>query len=345
MRHTCFRFRAARSGAVALLAAASLAPAATRPRYGGTLRVELRESMETPDPPQTGLLAEPARAFHIERWEPGRRAVWAADDEADGGRPFLDGIEINLGRPLREQALDLELGKADLIEVGPNEARRPRRTLSSAPVRLLALVFDPRVANAGAREALALAIDRVAIHSALLQRQGEIAGSLLPQWLSGYAFLFPAAQDLERARSLAASLPAGARTLSLAYDAAEPLARPIAERIAVNARDAGLLVSVSAQNRHADVRLEQVRIDSLDPAVALAGMAAALGLGEPAKSADPEALYSAERGLLDGRRAVPLFHLPDVYGAGPRVRTWFSPGVGKLGEWRLENVWLERTLP
>jgi ABC-type oligopeptide transport system substrate-binding subunit len=301
--------------------------------------------METPDPPQTGFLAEPARAFRIERWEPGRRAVWAADDNAAGGRPFLDGIEINLARPLREQALDLELGKADLVEVGPNEARRQRRTWASAPVRLVALVFDPRIADVGVRAALALAIDRGAIHSVLLQRQGETAGALLPQWLSGYAFLFPAAQNLPLARSLAAPLAAGTKSLSLTYDAAEPLARSIAERIAVNARDAGLLVAVSPQNRYADVRLVEVRIDAAEPARALARVAAALGLGEPAKGAGPEALYAAERALLEGYRVVPLFHLPEVYGAGPRVRTWLEPAIGELGEWRLENLWLERTGP
>ena len=344
MPRTCSRSRAARSAALLLLAAGP-GLCATRPRYGGVLRVEVRETVESPDPPETGVLAEPASAFRIERWEAGRGAMWAAADDAAGGRPFLDGVEIRLARPLREQALDLELGKADLVEAGPNEARRLRRTWSSAPVRLLALAFDARVTDGGVRAALALAIDRAAIQSVLLQRQGEIAGSLLPQWLSGYAFLFPAGQDLAHARSLAAPLPAAARSLTLGYDPAEPLARPIAERIAVNARDAGLLVAVAPQTRNADVRLAQVRIDTAEPARALAHVAAALGLGEPSPGAGPESLYSSERALLDGYRVIPLFHLPDVYGIGPRVRAWPAPGIGPLGEWRLENLWLEATQP
>jgi len=344
MQRTCFPSRAARSAALLLLAAGQ-GLCATRPRYGGVLRVEVRESVETPDPPETGVLAEPARAFRIERWEPGRGAVWAANDDAAGGRPFLDGVEIHVARPVRDQALDLELGKADLVEAGPNEARRLRRTWSSAPVRLVALVFDSRVTDGGVRAALALAIDRAAIHSVLLQRQGEIAGSLLPQWLSGYAFLFPAVQDLGRARGLAAPLAAAARSLTLGYDPAEPLARPIAERIAVNARDAGLLIAVSPQTRNTDVRLAQVRIDAAEPGTALARVAAALGLGEPTPGAGPEALYAAERALLDGYRVIPLFHLPDVYGVGPRVHAWPAPGIGQLGEWRLENLWLESTQP
>jgi len=42
-------------------------------------------------------------------------------------------------------------------------------------VTLLALVFDP-AADARLREALALSIDRAAIQSVLLQKQGEARG-------------------------------------------------------------------------------------------------------------------------------------------------------------------------
>ena len=208
------------------------------PQYGGTLRVEVRQNWETADPPP--LLGA---GFTIARWEAGRLAVYEADENAAGGRPFLDGVEILLGRSLRDQASDLDLGKADVVELGPNELRRQpagRRVWSSSPVRVLALVFSPRFDDARVREALALAVDRSAIHSVLLQRQGEVSGALLPQWLSGYAFLFPAAADLGRARQLAP----GARPITLGVS--DAAARPIAERIALNARDAGLAVSVTA---------------------------------------------------------------------------------------------------
>src|ERR1035438_7669509 len=244
-----------REGAVAslilLLAAALLhpaaAPAATRPQYGGTLRVEARQSAETPDPP--ALLGG---GFSIARWEAGRLAVYEGDENASGGRPFLERVEILLGRALRDQAGDLDLGKADVVELGPNELRRlpaGRRVWSSSPVRVLALVFAPRFEDARLREALALAVDRSAIHTVLLQRQGDISGALLPQWLSGYAFLFPAAADLGRARQLAS----GARPITLGVS--DAAARPIAERIVLNARDAGLAVSVTPQAANADVVL------------------------------------------------------------------------------------------
>ena len=306
--------------------------AATRPQYGGTLRVEIRAAYEGADPP--ALLAN---GFTVARWESGRRAVYEA---AEPVRPFLDAVEISVGRSLRDQANDLELGRADIVELGPAELRRlpaGRKVWTSSPVRVLALVFNPHFDGARVREALALAVDRSAIHGVLLGRQGEITGALLPQWLSGYAFLFPTAPDLGRARQLAVN----ARPLTLA--AADPAYRAIAERIAVNARDAGLRVTVVPQPESADVRLVEVRVGSTDPARALAGLAASLGLPDAASASSPEQLYTAERALLDGYRVIPLIHLPDVYGVGPSVRG--GPGITPLGEWRFENLWLETSRP
>jgi len=323
------------SGVALLGILAATASGATRPQYGGTLRVEVRRSAETPDPPP--FLTQ---GFTIVRWEAGRRAVYEADENAPGGRPFLDGVEITLGRSLKDQSNDLELGRADVVELGPAEFRRQaagRKIWSSSPVRVLALVFAPRFDDARVREALALAVDRSAIHAVLLQRQGEISGALVPQWISGYAFLFPTTTDLRRAGMLAA----GARPITLGVS--DPAMRAIAERIAVNARDAGLRVSVTAQPENADVRLVEVRVASADPWRALAGLAASLGLPEPARCDSPELCYAAERALLEGFRVIPLIHLPDVYGVAPAVRG--PAGVTPLGEWRFENLWLEGGRP
>jgi ABC-type oligopeptide transport system substrate-binding subunit len=312
---------------------------ATRPQYGGTLRVEVRQNWETADPPPLV-----GAGFTIARWDAGRRAVYEADENAVGGRPFLDGVEILLGRALRDQASDLDLGKADVVELGPNELRRQpagRRVWSSSPVRVLALVFSPRFDDVRAREALALAVDRSAIHSVLLQRQGEASGALLPQWLSGYAFLFPATADLARARQLAG----GARAITLGVS--DAAARPIAERIALNARDAGLSISVTPQPANADVVLVELRITATDPLKALAEIAAALGSPIAQRdlppNASPEQMYAAERSLLEGFRVIPLIHLPDIYGVSPRVKG--GPGITPSREWRFENLWLEGARP
>ncbi len=306
--------------------------------------MEMRQSIETADPPQFGNLADLTRGFAIAQWEGGHRAVYSADPGAAGGRPFLDGIEIQMGRPVHDQSIALGLGKADVVEFDPSDPQRGasnHKVWSSLPVRVLVLRFSPRVEDARVREALALAVDRASIHGVMLQRQGEITGALLPQWISGEAFLFPASTDVAKARSLVAGLPAAARTFSLG--AADPANRRIADRIALNARDAGLTVTAAPPGSPGDVRLLEVRIPSADPSAALTGLASALGLTAPARIDSPETLYAAERALLEGYRVVPLFHLPDVYGVNPRVKG--APGITPLGEWRFENLWVESGRP
>jgi len=84
-------------------------------------------------------------------------------------------------------------------------AQRGVRITSSDPIDLFALRMDmarPAVQDARFREAVSAAIDRASIADVVLQRQGVQAGSLLPNWLSGYAFLFPSAMNLPRSKQL-----------------------------------------------------------------------------------------------------------------------------------------------
>ena len=278
--------------------------------------------------------------FRVTQWEPERRAVLSANEDYWDGRPFLDAIAVQMGRTPQQQILDLELGRADLVELSPGDVRRASqggmKVWSSAPVTLLALVFDPG-ADARLREALALSIDRAAIQSVLLQKQGEPAGGLLPGWLSGYAFLFRTA----RVRQQVAS----ASELTLGFNGGDALARSIADRIAVNAREAGIRLLVSPQAAKPDVRLVRARIRSVEPGAALAGLASSLGLGELPALPDAEACYAAERALVDDFRVIPLVHLPELYASRTAVRTWQTPGLLKTGGWRLEDVWLAAEHP
>jgi ABC-type transport system substrate-binding protein len=289
--------------------------------------------------------------FRLASWEPGRRATLAASADYWGGRAFVDAIELQMGRGLREQLVDLEIGKTDIAELGPAELRRAaehgRAVWSSAPLHLIALVFAPgHAADPRLREALALSIDRAAMHSVLLQKQGEITAALLPQWLSGYAFAFPTAPDPARARGLTAELPASARVLALSYDPAIPAGRAICERVAVNARDAGLTVQVAPQNAKADLNLVEVRLPSLNAVRALVDIGPSIGLEalQPV-GPTPEALYESERRLLEDFRAIPLFQLPDLYGAAGRVHVFQPPAITRMGDWRFENIWLSGAAP
>jgi ABC-type transport system substrate-binding protein len=287
--------------------------------------------------------------FRIGEWQPGRRALLTANEEYWGGRPFLDSIELQMFRAYRDQSIDLELGKADVVELSIDDARRVAqrgiRTWSSAPSELMALVFEhgrPAAEDSRAREAVARSIDRDAIHNVLLQRQGEPAGALLPQWLTGYAFLFPATRDLDRARQIAAPVNGWGLRLTLSFDPSAALERPIAERIALNAREAGIAIQVVAGGK-ADIRLARVRLRSSRPAQALADVAAAFGIGEiEPTAAPPEALVEGEKKLLGDFRVVPLFHLPEILGLGGQVRNW-DPEL--WSDWRLDSVWLEPRRP
>ncbi|MFY9531051.1 MAG: ABC transporter substrate-binding protein [Candidatus Acidiferrales bacterium] len=297
--------------------------------------------------------------FKIDSWEAGRRAVFAAFEGNWQGRPFVDSIEVQMGRGARDRLIDLEVGKTDFVEIPPEEARRAMdrgvRVSASQPDELLALVFTagrPVAEDARTRHALASSIDRAAIVNFILQKQGEAAGGLLPQWSTGTAFLFSTVPDSAQAKQLASQInPAPA--LLLGYDGADALEKAVAERIVVNARDAGLAVRaqpVTAQAKASsqfDARLIRLRMDSPLPRPALAGFLAALApmtgldLAPLLDEATPQDIYERERAAVDSCRVIPLVHLADAYGLSPRVKDWVAPPAGGGQGWPFANVWLE----
>jgi peptide/nickel transport system substrate-binding protein len=290
--------------------------------------------------------------FGVDRWDPGKKLVLTARDDYWAGRAFVDTIEIEMGRSLHEQIIALDLGRADVVEVAPDQARHEllekRRIESSAPSELMALVFSREGQSAEdgkLREALSFSIDREALNSVLLQGGGEAAGSLLPNWLTGYALLFPTAVDLQRARAARGEVRA-VPSWTLGYDGSDLLARVIAERIALNARDAGLTVQPLAlpapNSAVADVLLVRMPLPSLDVRVALTEFAARLRLPLPQLDGDSASLYAAESALVQSRRVIPLLHLRNETALGANVRGWQEDPDGS---WRVINVWLEAGKP
>jgi ABC-type transport system substrate-binding protein len=270
--------------------------------------------------------------FRVSAWEPGRRLVVAAFDDYWGSRPYLDSIVIEFGSGH---------ARADIFDIPPGPARRilPEgiTTWSSAPRSLVAIT----AANAqipGLLQALALGIDRAPIVNVLAQRKGEAAFSLLPQWLTGYAFLFQSAPDVPRAKQIISQLRLG--PISLSYPANDPFLRSVAERIALNARDAGIAIQPTPSplnNPGGNLRLIEWQIDSEDPAAELDRIAAALGVGHHLDASKPETLYEAERSLLD--RVIPLVHLRETYGIAPRVH--IESSKSDSFSLRLEDAWVQ----
>lgn len=277
--------------------------------------------------------------FRIAEFQPGKFLKLAANEECWSGRPYLDAIEVEFGRSLRDQAIALELGRTDAIEVSPAASNSASaRVRTSLPVELMALVFPPnsKAQDPRVREALSLSIDRRPIQSVLLKGAGDPAGSLLPNWMTGYSAVFSAQPNVQRAKALLADSRQPAFTLS--YDPRDPQAQLIAERIALNAREAGITLQVSLSGAE-DLRLVRVILPSPDPATSMREAARQLGLPQPAvRSNAVEDLYQAEHTLLDGHSVIPLFHLPVAGAAGARVRGW---DPDRRGEWNLPQVWLE----
>jgi hypothetical protein len=380
---------------VVLAAVAAPLRPARRPRYGGTLRVEIGAIVHSLDPSvaaanpeeadakdeldallygrrsEDGTFVGAARsgAFRLSAWEAGKSAVFAANEDYRAGRPFVDSIEIQMGRSTHDRLLDLALSKADFAQVPAELARqagdRGLRVSASQPDELLALVFlKGRTAteNARVREAIARCIDRAAIVNFILQKEGEPAGGLLPQWSSGTAFLFPTETDARSAKEIWLQMSPSPK-LVLGYDSADTLEQSVAERIVVNSKEAGIsLVSRAIPNAgtasghpgseaprgdtiHVDARLIRLRMPSPMPRVTLAAFIDLLGplvgieAGPLPENASPEDIYDSERSIISGGRVVPLVWMPQVYGLSARVRNWKQPAAGE--SWPLADVWLD----
>lgn len=276
--------------------------------------------------------------FRVAGFQPGRQLTLAANEECWAGRPFVDTVQIDLGRSLRDQSIALELNKADVVEASPLPGANGGRSRASLPIELMALVFpaNTRAQDVRVRDALALAINRKPIQSGLLRGAGEGTAAILPNWMTGYSAAFPAAANAQQARATLADSRQPALTLS--YDPRDPQAQLIADRIALNAREAGITLQVSLSG-NPDLNLVRIVLPSPDPSTSLREAARALGQPQPlARGITVEELYMTERGLLAGHSVIPLFHLPIASATGPRVQSW---SLERTGNWNLADVWLE----
>lgn len=293
--------------------------------------------------------------FRIHRLDP-RHVSLRAHEQYWNSRPFLDAIEVDMGQAPGQQAANLEIGRADLVGIRQTDVHRLSqlgfRTSATRPLDLVAIVFEPHRAQAAderLRHALALAIDRPVLSNALLQGYAAPAIALLPRWVSGYELPGPRRGSVAPA---IASLPLPQRRLILRIAPGDPLEQAIADRIVVDAHQAGISISVQAPTGLAprpDARLVRVRVVATSPDRALIGLLGELGprvvsratIEEaPRPGAPTEAVYRFERALLDSDVIIPVVHLSDVYGVSDRVESVTGRIVQPAGAWDLANVWL-----
>lgn len=267
-----------------------------------------------------------------------------ANENCWSGRPFADAVEIRVHRSVRDQWLDLSMGRADVVEVPAEQLRQAQQQklnlLMSPPFTMLVLqVTDSgALANVKLRGAIASAVDRSALFNVIFQKQGAVTASLLPQQLSGYAFLFPSDRDLNKAHELKGGLGGGQLALSADGDSTMQLA---AQRIALNLREAGFNVQVvNGASQRADLVLRKLQISAGDPAAAMEQVLRAVGMDTAVTGGSPAALYKAESAALDEKRLIPLLDLPRAYASGPRVRDLHlrADGTPDLADASLEDT-------
>lgn len=286
--------------------------------------------------------------FAVAQWQPGKSVILTANEDCWRGRPFLDSIEIEMGRSFRDQTNAFDSRKADLVELAPEQLHHITQggqvLRSSSRMELVALIFSKDASSAEERElrqALGLSIERGSIRNVILQGTGEPAGSLLPSSISGYGFVFSNASDLLKARQLRSEV----RTTfnwTIGYDGNDPLSRVLAERIVLNAKDAGLsLRPLNAGD--VDLRLARIPIASGDPWVALNELLARIDLPTlKNNSMLVEDLYAEEQAAITAGRVIPLFHLPVAYASSSTLN---DCDVRLDGSLKLERAWLETSRP
>lgn len=307
--------------------------------------------------------------YRLTEWQPGERAVLSANNDYWGGRPYPDAIEFQMGTSLHDQLLERQLGQYSAAEPTLDQLRAleqgNQNIQLSRPSDLLVLLFlQPdtplpgsrsarKPVDARVREALSNAINRAAINNVILQKRGAPASGILPQWLTGYEFLFPGSTDLERAKELraeAASLVI-ITPIALAYDFSDPVAKLVAERIAVDAREAGIAVQpygeahlgkAARAGLNADAVLLRLPLQSLEPAVALAAALDDMGLGDPTSApltaGRIEDVFELEGRTLENFRVIPVAHVAQPVWLNSNVHNWLDSPVGG---WDLDQLWTE----
>jgi ABC-type transport system substrate-binding protein len=273
---------------------------------------------------------------------PGGPVTLTANETCWQGRPFADNIEITGHKSIRDQWLDLGVGRADLVEVPPEQLRQAHEqrltVIASPPVTLLALEArdSGALANPMLREAVALAVDRSALSNVIFQKQGEITASLLPAALTGYAFLFPADRDLNKSHEVRGGLAAPTLTLASEAGAAMQLA---AQRIALNLHEAGFNVQViAAGGPRPDLTLRRLTLETGYPQAALESLLRGAGYPVVVAGQSASGAFEAEREFLANRTLIPLLYLPRAWAVGGRVR---DLRLGAGGEPDLADVSLE----
>ena len=256
------------------------------------------------------------------------RVALVANPNYWGGRRFPEAITVLCKRSARDQALDLAARRTDLVEVPAGELRhaqqeRTRLSQIQATELIVLSAEHARGSDAKVRQALSESIDRPALLNFIFQKQGQASGALLPNWITGYGALLPAVHDAAHARQLRAEF-LGRAAFTLGYEAGDAELQLLAERIALNAREAGVTVQPVARASDVDWQLRRVTLRTANPAAALTEVLHTLHAPLELDDTSLDAVFRAERAALADYTVLPLLHLNRAWAASERLHDWSS---------------------
>ena len=209
----------------------------------------------------------------------------AANEDYSGGRPFVDSIEIQMGRNSRMTVCWISNStRLTSPKFRPRKrGMRRRRGVRSAhrePDELVALAFWPGARSRKTRASAKLSLDRLTardceFHLAEGRRAGRRAAAAMVE-RHGVS-VFDGRRSCRR-EGISGRKSLGSPKIVLGYDSDDSLEQSIAERIAVNAREAGIVLDAGGEcawpapsrARLDDVRLVRLRMPSPRPREALA---------------------------------------------------------------------------
>ena len=188
--------------------------------------------------------------YKFVEWKPSERVVVEAFDDYFLGRPEVDQLVYvpvveTTNRTMGLEARDIHISyDIDPVDKGIIHSRRGLDYDEMPGTRISYVIINTQremLNDVRVRNALALAIDREGIISAVLMGAGELAQTPVPQQVFGYSGeVEPIVQNMEKARELLeeAGIEQGTRLSLLTADRGENLS--IAQIIQANLRDIGI---------------------------------------------------------------------------------------------------------
>lgn len=320
--------------------------------------------------------------FTMTSWQQGQKLTLSRNEHYwNAGKPYLDSVVFSDVSDDNSRILQLEGGKVDLIDSPPWSQVQQLQAQSSLAVQKydstlvyflnLSQQFAP-LADANVRNAINVAINRDALVKVALFGNGQVAGSIFtPSWPYYDETLKPPTQDIEQAKKyLAQSSQPNGFEVEFSIVGGDVVQTTVAQQIQADLAQIGITVTIKNfdPNTLEDMFGKgqyQIYFDSLsldvmddfenvpytvDPETGGEAASAdykdqqlidwATEAGKTTDTAKLKALYQQiQKRIYEVAPFLPLYYVPYVYAMSQHVQDLTVPPTG---DWRLEDVWLQK---